>query len=794
MSNNITTDKNEGKSLYTLKDKFRCLFCGGKKCPNEDYRKNPNTAIIGLNCDLIDNSVYASQRPSNKLIFLYNLVQKFKENKISMIINLQRPGEHPYCGPNTLDKQSGYSYTPSLFSTEGINVKLCGWKDMDVPDSLYFMLDIVKEMVFTIDTEKKRVLVHCHAGKGRTGVVIACYLIFKYHINADESIKRVRMKRPKCIESSEQREYCNKFFTFIKNLRMIFTKEKMDIYSFIKHQNDLLLKMYNNQNNYENETTFIPKILTICINKLIELKNANQITKINICKALNGSYDINDEMYNNISSIMENINKGNWKQLERCQDVIILSEILFIWLDDCVKACIYPDTMEMIFNENKKLFKQKKSFIDYIFEYKNLDNETITTMYSYIKSIFKKYEWEILKFFAYFLKEIYPSNNHSDERNLKEEVHEYKHMIEKLSIFILGYNIDILYENGEEESKNYSPNYFSKEKTYIFNNVQSMILILKFLRDTLIENKKEYYDLHYLYSPRKTNKKINNNNNINNNNKNINNKVPNIDMNKLNFLESSILNNTNLNSLLELDNPHRTSLFNIYQTLKLHFEKKEALNKVNTNDNQNLNVINPNNFLSVKKKSIASNKNSSKNSFNFNLKPCDYNSNDEDILSSNREKSKNLKIKKEPKNYRKISAQNIFFNENNLKNSITSSNKKINIYQIKNITYQEGKPLENNINNINKDNFQKEIDNVKNKIFKTRNSVNNETIKKLKLRKRSTIILNKFFQNGLKNSNIINNNNYNSHSIKIINNSDFSSNNSSLLNINNNNIHVKNNN
>jgi hypothetical protein len=263
-------------------------------------------------------------------------------------------------------------------------------------------------------------------------------------------------------------------------------------------------------------------------------------------------------------------------------------------------------------------------------------------------------------------------------------------------------------------------------------------------------------------------------------------------MNKLNFLESNVLNNTNLNTLLELDNPHRSSLFNIYQTLKLHFEKNEALNKVNTNDNQNLNVINPNNFLSVKKKSIASNKHSSKNSFNFSLKPLDYNSNDEDILSSNREKSKNLKVKKEPKNYRKISAQNIFFNENNLKNSITSSNKKINIYQIKNITYQEGKPLENNINNNN--NFQKEIDNVKNKIFKTRNSVNNETIKKLKLRKRSTIILNKFFQNGLKNSNIINNNNYNSHSIKIINNSDFSSNNSSLLNINSNNIHVKNNN
>ena len=245
---------------------------------------------------------------------------------------------------------------------------------------------------------------------------------------------------------------------------------------------------------------------------------------------------------------------------------------------------------------------------------------------------------------------------------------------------------------------------------------------------------------------------------------------------------------------MELDNSHRSSLFNIYQTLKLHFEKNEALNKVNTNDNQNLNVINPNNFLSVKKKSIASNKHSSKNSFNFSLKPLDYNSNDEDIFSSNREKSKNKKLKKESNNFRKISAQNIYFNDNNLKNSITSNNKKINIYQIKNITYQEGKPLlENNNNNKNNNIFQKEIDNVKNKIFKTKNSINNENYKKFKLKKRSTIILNKFFQNGLKNSNIINNNNYNSHSIKIIN-SDFSSNNSSLLNINSNNIHVKNNN
>ena len=72
-----------------------------------------------------------------------------------MIINLQRPGEHPYCGRNALDPLSGYSYSPSLFSSEGIIVKLAGWKDMDVPDSLYFMLDIIKDIYKKIKIEKK---------------------------------------------------------------------------------------------------------------------------------------------------------------------------------------------------------------------------------------------------------------------------------------------------------------------------------------------------------------------------------------------------------------------------------------------------------------------------------------------------------------------------------------------------------------------------------------------------------------------------------------------------------------
>jgi protein tyrosine phosphatase domain-containing protein 1 len=67
------------KPLYELKDKFRCLFCGGASCKHENWKGNPNTVIIGLNCDQITEDLLASQRPSTVLINEYGLVKKFKE-------------------------------------------------------------------------------------------------------------------------------------------------------------------------------------------------------------------------------------------------------------------------------------------------------------------------------------------------------------------------------------------------------------------------------------------------------------------------------------------------------------------------------------------------------------------------------------------------------------------------------------------------------------------------------------------------------------------------------------------
>lgn len=71
--------------------------------------------------------------------------------------------------------------------------------------SIDVVLDTIKVMSFAL-SEGGKVAVHCHAGLGRTGAMIACYLVLATGMNADDALFKVRKARPNSVQSAIQVE------------------------------------------------------------------------------------------------------------------------------------------------------------------------------------------------------------------------------------------------------------------------------------------------------------------------------------------------------------------------------------------------------------------------------------------------------------------------------------------------------------------------------------------------------------------------------------------------------------
>ena len=185
------------------------LFCGkGKKCKHENYETYPDSAIDGLNSDWINDSILATQRPSSRLIKEFELPKVFRELKILSIFNLEEPGEHAHCGDG-IHADSGFSYYPEEFNSAGIKFFNFGWQDHS-STKIDFILKIMKSMDMCI-ARGERVAVHCHAGRGRTGLIICSYFIYKEGMTADEAIKLFKSKRSGALRGSGQKRSLKEF-------------------------------------------------------------------------------------------------------------------------------------------------------------------------------------------------------------------------------------------------------------------------------------------------------------------------------------------------------------------------------------------------------------------------------------------------------------------------------------------------------------------------------------------------------------------------------------------------------
>nr|XP_009513587.1 PREDICTED: protein tyrosine phosphatase domain-containing protein 1 isoform X2 [Phalacrocorax carbo] len=250
------------------------MACGGRACKYENPARwsDQEQAIKGLYSSWITDNILAMARPSTEIIEKYNIIEQFERCGIKTIINLQCRGEHASCG-NPLEQESGFTYLPEAFMEAGIYFYNFGWKDYGVA-SLTTILDMVKVMAFAL--QEGRVAVHCHAGLGRTGVLIACYLVFATRMSADQAIIFVRAKRPNSIQTSGQLLCIREFTQFLVPLRNVFACCEPKVHTVTLSQ--YLTRQRHLLHGYESRhLKHVPKLIHLVCKLLLDLAENRQV-------------------------------------------------------------------------------------------------------------------------------------------------------------------------------------------------------------------------------------------------------------------------------------------------------------------------------------------------------------------------------------------------------------------------------------------------------------------------------------------------------------------------------------
>ncbi|XP_028680472.2 protein tyrosine phosphatase domain-containing protein 1 isoform X1 [Erpetoichthys calabaricus] len=272
------------------------MTCGGRACKYENPSRwtEEEQAIKGLYSSWITDNLLAMARPSTEIIEKYDIIEQFQRCGIKTIINLQRPGEHASCG-NPLEQESGFTYRPEIFMEAGIYFYNFGWKDYGVA-SLTTILDMVKVMSFAI--QEGKMAIHCHAGLGRTGVLIACYLVFATRMSADQAILFVRAKRPNSIQTRGQLLCVREFAQFLIPLRSIFAfaepkSNAVTLSQYLIRQRHLL-------HGYEaRQLKNVPKIIHLICKLLLDIAQNRQVIEEEILEIP----DLSAELEKTVSQI-----------------------------------------------------------------------------------------------------------------------------------------------------------------------------------------------------------------------------------------------------------------------------------------------------------------------------------------------------------------------------------------------------------------------------------------------------------------------------------------------------------
>ncbi len=221
---------------------------------------------------------------------------------------------------------------------------------MSTPSNTQYVMNIMHVMHSDIEKGGK-VLVHCHAGLGRTGLIIACYLLYsKFSKTPESAIEFVRANRAKSIQTRNQVNYVYLFFDYLVNSRIVYPAEKQSLADAMSRQRNYLSGLeYRQLRNIPKVIFLLCKTFRSYIISEKELKPLELLQSILKQHQQNVTElpDYKEEDKKLMRQFKKLLNTDQWGVLAKFETrPNLLIQLIFDWIDTLQEPLLSPEAIQ----------------------------------------------------------------------------------------------------------------------------------------------------------------------------------------------------------------------------------------------------------------------------------------------------------------------------------------------------------------------------------------------------------------------------------------------------------------